>query len=349
MRLLITGGAGFIGSAVIRKILKDREDVVLNLDKLTYAANLLNLAEVLPNDRYTFECLDICDTIRMADAFQRFDPDAVMHLAAETHVDRSIAGPADFIQSNIVGTYTLLEAARAHYAKLSPGRAAQFRFHHVSTDEVFGSLGPEGRFSETSPYAPNSPYSASKASSDHLVRAWSHTFGLPVVVTNCSNNYGPYQHPEKLIPVAILAALDRRPIPVYGNGTNVRDWLYVEDHVEALMTVLERGKSGETYAIGGHGDMANIDLVQLICRCLDELRPGSPRHADLITFVADRPGHDRRYVIDPGKIERELGWTPRTTLPDGIRKTVSWYLAHRAWRQKPTVRGTGRVPRLSVP
>lgn len=341
MRLLITGGAGFIGSAVIRKVLQDRQHAVCNLDKLTYAANLANLDDVLPCHLYRFERADICDFDRLAGIFEAFDPDAVMHLAAESHVDRSIDGPADFINTNIVGTYSLLQAALGHFRRLSAERAARFRFHHISTDEVFGSLGPTGAFLESTPYAPNSPYSASKASSDMLVRSWWHTFGLPVVVTNCSNNYGPCQFPEKLIPVVVIAGLEGRPIPVYGAGTNIRDWLYVDDHVDALLAVLERGQTGQTYNIGGRSEATNIDLVRMICRCLDELLPDSPHrpHENLITFVADRPGHDQRYAIDPSKIEREVGWQPRTDLADGIRKTVAWYLAHRPWWQAIRERG----------
>jgi dTDP-glucose 4,6-dehydratase len=341
MRLMVTGGAGFIGSAVIRYVLKNGSHSVLNLDKLTYAANLANLDEVLPNNAYTFIQADICDAPAVERIFEQYDPDAVMHLAAESHVDRSIDGPADFIRTNILGTYTMLQAARKHFERLSPARKQRFRFHHISTDEVFGSLGKEGLFNEKTPYAPNSPYSSSKASSDMLVRAWYHTFGLPTVTSNCSNNYGPYQFPEKLIPVVIIAALEGRPIPVYGAGTNVRDWLYVEDHAIALMTVLEHGTAGETYNIGGNAEMTNIELVRLICRAMDEALPQSRYcpHDRLIQFVADRPGHDQRYAIDASKIARELGWRPRTDLESGIRNTVKWYLDNRPWWQAIRDRG----------
>jgi dTDP-glucose 4,6-dehydratase len=341
MRLLVTGGAGFIGSAVIRHCLRDTAHGIVNLDKLTYAASLDSLKEVLPNARYAFEQVDICDAAAVAQVFDTHQPDAVMHLAAESHVDRSIDGPAAFIETNIVGTYTLLEAARRYLAKLSAEKRESFRFHHVSTDEVFGSLGDDGFFTETTPYAPNSPYSASKASSDLLVRAWHHTYGLPVVTSNCSNNYGPYQFPEKLIPVVILAALAGKPIPVYGAGANIRDWLHVEDHARALVTVLERGKLGESYNVGGRNELKNIDVVKLLCKTLDELLPGSPHapHEKLITYVTDRPGHDRRYAIDACKIARELGWTPAMTAEAGIRSTVAWYLENRWWWQSIQQRG----------
>ncbi|MGF1658997.1 MAG: dTDP-glucose 4,6-dehydratase [Rubrimonas sp.] len=330
MKILVTGGAGFIGSAVVRRAVAEGLGVV-NVDALTYAANLDNLASVADSPLYAFERADICDSAAVARIFARHDPDAVMHLAAESHVDRSIDGPGAFIRTNIVGTYELLEAARAHWRALTEPRRAAFRFHHVSTDEVFGALGPEGKFDETTPYAPNSPYSASKAGSDHLVRAWGETYGLPVVITNCSNNYGPFHFPEKLIPVAILNALAGRPIPVYGSGENVRDWLYVEDHAEALLSVIRRGRVGETYAIGGNAEARNIDIVRMICRVLDELRPeGAPRER-LITFVTDRPGHDFRYAIDASKIMAELGWEPSVALEDGLRKTVAWYLDNEAW------------------
>ncbi len=333
MRILITGGAGFIGSCVIRHCLRHTAHQIVNLDKLTYASDLRSLNEVLPSDRYVFEQADIADRARLDQIFAQHQPDAVMHLAAESHVDRSIDGPAAFIQTNIVGTYTLLEAARAYYNGLFPDRKARFRFHHVSTDEVFGSLGDAGLFTEASAYAPNSPYSASKASSDMLVRAWHHTYGLPVVTSNCSNNYGPYQFPEKLIPVVILAALGGQPIPVYGTGTNVRDWLFVEDHARALVRILEAGRVGETYNVGGRNELRNIDLVRLLCGALDALLPDSPhcRHDQLITFVADRPGHDRRYAIDASKIQRELGWRPSHDFDSGLRATVQWYVAHRDW------------------
>jgi dTDP-glucose 4,6-dehydratase len=330
MKLLVTGGAGFIGSAVVRRAIAQGLGVV-NVDKLTYAANLDNVAPVSDSPLFAFEQADIADADAMARIFAAHDPDAVMHLAAESHVDRSIDGPGAFIQTNIVGSYTLLEAARAHWRALPEARRAAFRFHHVSTDEVYGTLGPTGKFTETTPYAPNSPYSASKAASDHLVRAWGETYGLPVLVTNCSNNYGPYHFPEKLIPVVILNALAGKPIPVYGQGENVRDWLYVEDHAEALLTVLRRGRQGETYNIGGNNEARNIDIVRTICRLLDEMRPGpQPREAQ-ITFVTDRPGHDFRYAIDASKIMDELGWKPSVTLEEGLRRTVAWYLENEAW------------------
>jgi dTDP-glucose 4,6-dehydratase len=338
MRLLITGGAGFIGSAVIRHYLRHTAHQVLNLDKLTYAANLDNLAVVLPSSAYRFVQADIRDRVTLAAVFEEFDPDAVMHLAAETHVDRSIDSPAQFIDTNVFGTYTLLEAARIHYERLGAARQKVFCFHHISTDEVFGSLGPDGSFSETSSYAPNSPYSASKASADMLVRAWHHTFGLPTVISNCSNNYGPYQFPEKLLPVAILRGAARSPIPVYGNGLNIRDWLYVEDHALALLTILEHGKRGETYNVGGRSERRNIDLVKAVCTILDELRGGEP-HESLIHFVQDRPGHDVRYAVDCSKIERELGWRPTTTIEEGLRRTVVWYLENSWWWQALQQRG----------
>ena len=330
MKLIVTGGAGFIGSAVVRRAVARGFEVV-NLDRLTYAANLDNVASVADAPGYAFEEADICDAAALERIFETHDPDAVMHLAAESHVDRSIDGPADFIRTNVVGTYTLLEAALAHWRRLPEARRAAFRFHHVSTDEVYGALGAEGKFTETTPYAPNSPYSASKASSDHLARAWGETYGLPMIVTNCSNNYGPHHFPEKLVPVVILSALAGRPIPVYGRGENVRDWLYVEDHAEALLTVLTRGRVGETYNIGGNSEARNIDLVRTICGVLDELRPDGAPHARLIEFVADRPGHDFRYAIDASKIERELGWRPSVTLEEGLRRTVAWYLENEPW------------------
>jgi len=342
MRILITGGAGFIGSCVIRHCLRHTAHQIVNLDKLTYASDLRSLDEVLPSDRYVFEQADVADRTQLDRIFAAHQPDAVMHLAAESHVDRSIDGPAAFIHTNIVGTYTLLEAARAYHNGLSADRKARFRFHHVSTDEVFGSLDDAGLFTEASPYAPNSPYSASKASSDMLVRAWHHTYGLPVVTSNCSNNYGPYQFPEKLIPVVILAALGGQPIPVYGTGANVRDWLFVEDHARALVRILEAGRVGETYNVGGRNELRNIDLVRLLCGALDELLPDSPhcRHEQLITFVTDRPGHDQRYAIDASKIERELGWQPETTAEQGVRNTVAWYLENRWWWQPIREKGT---------
>ena len=336
MKILVTGGAGFIGSAVIRHVIGDTTHSVVNLDKLTYAGNLASLGDAVQSDRYAFEQVDICDVDALNGVFERHRPDAVMHLAAESHVDRSIHGPADFIQTNLVGTGVLLEAARAYYEALDMPRREAFRFHHVSTDEVYGDLdGPEGLFTEQTPYAPSSPYSASKAGSDHLVRAWQRTFGLPVLVTNCSNNYGPYHFPEKLIPLMILNARAGKPLPVYGNGSQIRDWLYVEDHARALVTVLENGRVGETYNIGGHNEHRNLDVVERVCALLEELAPERPqgvaRYADLITFVQDRPGHDVRYAIDAGKIERELGWRPRETFESGLRKTVQWYLDNHAW------------------
>lgn len=336
MKILVTGGAGFIGSAVVRHIVDNTSDSVVNLDKLTYAGNLESLAHVSGDPRYAFEQVDICDATEVARVFREHRPDAVMHLAAESHVDRSIDGPADFIQTNIVGTYTLLEAAREYWRALGEDERKAFRFHHISTDEVYGDLeGPEDLFLETTPYAPSSPYSASKASSDHLVRAWRRTFGLPTLVTNCSNNYGPYHFPEKLIPLVILNALEGKPLPVYGKGDQVRDWLYVEDHARALYQVVTEGVVGETYNIGGHNEKRNIEVVRAICGLLEELRPEKPaglgNYTDLITFVADRPGHDLRYAIDAGKIQRELGWSPSETFETGLRKTVQWYLDNQEW------------------
>ncbi|AXO63489.1 dTDP-glucose 4,6-dehydratase [Pseudomonas sp. phDV1] len=336
MRILVTGGAGFIGSALIRHLIQNTGHQVLNLDKLTYAGNLESLAPVDDNPRYRFVQADIADSPVVAQTLAEFQPDAIMHLAAESHVDRSIDGPAAFIQTNIVGTYSLLESTRAYWLGLSAERKAAFRFHHISTDEVYGDLhGVDDLFTETTPYAPSSPYSASKAASDHLVRAWQRTYGLPVLLTNCSNNYGPYHFPEKLIPLMILNALAGKPLPVYGNGQQVRDWLYVEDHARALLKVVSEGKVGETYNIGGHNEQKNLDVVRAICALLEELAPQKPagiaRYEDLITYAQDRPGHDLRYAIDAGKIERELGWIPQETFETGLRKTVQWYLDNLDW------------------
>ncbi|MEC4747758.1 dTDP-glucose 4,6-dehydratase [Methylomicrobium sp. Wu6] len=334
--ILITGGAGFIGSAVVRQFIHETDCSVVNLDKLTYAGNLQSLASVSENPRYRFEQVDICNADEVARVFRECKPSTVMHLAAESHVDRSISGPADFIQTNIVGTYTLLEAAREYWNGLGVERKAAFRFHHISTDEVYGSLGENGFFTEETAYEPNSPYSASKASSDHLVRAWHHTYGLPVVTTNCSNNYGPYHFPEKLIPLVILNAVNGKSLPIYGKGDNIRDWLYVDDHARALRLVLERGKLGETYNIGGWNEKTNLEVVQSICAILDELHPQGAPHSQLITFVQDRPGHDRRYAIDATKIARDLGWKPQETFESGLRKTVEWYLQNTDWVQNVT-------------
>lgn len=329
--LIVTGGAGFIGSCVIRQWLPGSNDRIVCVDSLTYAGNLASLGPAADSDRFVFERADIRDRAAMDCILQQHQPDAIVHLAAESHVDRSIHGPADFIQTNLIGTFTLLEAAREYFQTLDAGRRGSFRFHHISTDEVFGSLGPEGLFTEETPCAPNSPYSASKAGSDHLVRAWHHTYGLPVVTTNCSNNYGPCQFPEKLIPLMILNAVSGKPLPVYGDGGNVRDWLYVEDHTDALRCVLDRGRIGETYNIGGRAERSNIEVVRLICGILDELRPAHAPHDRLINFVTDRPGHDRRYAIDCSKIERDLGWRPRESFESGLRKTVQWYLDNDEW------------------
>ncbi|MDY6929862.1 MAG: dTDP-glucose 4,6-dehydratase [Pseudomonadota bacterium] len=361
MKLLVTGGAGFIGSAVIRHIIQNTQDDVVNLDKLTYAGNLESLAEVSNSERYAFEQVDICNRAEVDRVLAQHQPDAIMHLAAESHVDRSIDGPADFIETNIVGTYTLLEATRQYWQAQEGDKKANFRFHHISTDEVYGDLlhpsdqirgeeaiPPVGRieqseirhpnalplFTEQNPYAPSSPYSASKASSDHLVRAWQRTYGLPTLVTNCSNNYGPYHFPEKLIPLMILNALEGKPLPVYGKGDQIRDWLYVEDHARALYKVVTEGKPGETYNIGGHNEKQNIEVVHTICDILQDLRPQERSYRDQITFVQDRPGHDRRYAIDAGKIQRELGWAPEETFETGIRKTVQWYLNNLDWCQR---------------
>lgn len=338
LTFLVTGGAGFIGSAVVRHLVENTSHRVINIDKLTYAGNLQSLASIEQSERYTFVHADICDAAAMQQAFNQYQPNIVMHLAAESHVDRSINGPGDFIQTNIIGTYTLLEAARAFYQTLDAAARAVFRFHHISTDEVYGDLeGTNDLFTESTPYAPSSPYSASKASSDHLVRAWQRTYQLPCLVTNCSNNYGPYHYPEKLIPLMILNALAGKPLPVYGNGQQIRDWLYVEDHARALVLVATTGKVGETYNIGGHNEKANLDVVYTLCELLEELAPQKPAglayYKDLITFVKDRPGHDLRYAIDASKIEKELGWTPAETFESGLRKTVEWYLARADWWQ----------------
>lgn len=336
MKILVTGGAGFIGSAVVRHIIENTNDSVVNLDKLTYAGNLESLKSVENNERYAFVQADICDRSALDRVFAEHQPDLVMHLAAESHVDRSIDGPAEFIETNIIGTYTMLEASRQYWNQLDASRKEAFRFHHISTDEVYGDLeGTDDLFTETTSYEPSSPYSASKASSDHLVRAWLRTYGFPTVVTNCSNNYGPFHFPEKLIPLMILNALDGKPLPVYGNGMQIRDWLYVEDHAVALYTVVTKGEIGETYNIGGHNEKANIEVVKTICSLLDELVPNKPegvaQYQDLIMYVTDRPGHDVRYAIDASKIERELGWKPAETFESGIRKTVEWYLNNKAW------------------
>ncbi len=339
MKILVTGGAGFIGSAVVRHIIENTPDEVRVLDCLTYAGNLESLAPVSGNARYSFSQTDITDAKSVAEQFSDFGPDIVMHLAAESHVDRSIDGPAAFIQTNLIGTFTLLEAARHYWSTLDAAQQSAFRFHHISTDEVYGDLhGTDDLFTEETPYAPSSPYSASKAGSDHLVRAWNRTYGLPVVVTNCSNNYGPYHFPEKLIPLTILNALAGKPLPVYGNGEQIRDWLYVEDHARALYKVATEGRSGETYNIGGHNERKNIDVVRTICAILDNVvaqKPGNIRQfADLITFVKDRPGHDQRYAIDAAKIQRDLGWVPEETFESGIEKTVHWYLNNPTWWQR---------------
>ncbi|WP_105746148.1 dTDP-glucose 4,6-dehydratase [Cronobacter dublinensis] len=335
-RFLVTGGAGFIGSAVVRHLIQNTDHAVLVVDKLTYAGNLGSLAPVAQDSRFAFEQVDICDAQNLDRLFTQFQPDVVMHLAAESHVDRSIDGPAAFIETNIVGAYTLLEAARRYWSALGDAQKGAFRFHHISTDEVYGDLhGLDDFFTETTPYAPSSPYSASKAGSDHLVRAWRRTYGLPTLVTNCSNNYGPYHFPEKLIPLTILNALAGKPLPVYGNGQQIRDWLYVEDHARALCLVATQGEVGETYNIGGHNEQKNLDVVETICALLEELAPQKPAgvgaYRSLITFVQDRPGHDLRYAIDASKIERELGWRPQETFESGMRKTVQWYLDNETW------------------
>ena len=350
--ILVTGGAGFIGSAVVRHIIQNTQDSVVNVDKLTYAGNLESLTEVANNPRYAFEQVDICDRAELDRVFAQHQPDAVMHLAAESHVDRSIDSACEFIQTNIVGTFNLLEAARAYWQQMPSEKREAFRFHHISTDEVYGDLhGTDDLFTETTPYAPSSPYSASKASSDHLVRAWLRTYGLPTIVTNCSNNYGPYHFPEKLIPLMILNALDGKPLPVYGDGMQIRDWLFVEDHARALYQVVTEGVVGETYNIGGHNEKANIEVVKTICALLEEFVPEKPagvaRYEDLITFVQDRPGHDVRYAIDAAKIGRELGWKPQETFESGIRKTVQWYLDNKTWWQN-VLNGSYRLERLGT-
>jgi len=341
MKILVTGGAGFIGSAVIRHLINDTNHSVVNVDKLTYAGNLESLASVSNNKRYAFEQVDICDANEIKRVFEQHQPDVVMHLAAESHVDRSIDGPGEFMQTNIIGTYTLLEQGRAYWQNLPENQKATFKFHHISTDEVYGDLphpdeqeGELPLFTETTAYKPSSPYSASKASSDHLVRAWHRTYGLPTVITNCSNNYGPYHFPEKLIPLMILNALDGNPLPVYGKGNQIRDWLYVEDHARALVKVATEGKVGETYNIGGHNEKQNIEVVTTICDILDELVPTNSSYKDLITYVEDRPGHDMRYAIDSTKIKKDLGWVPEETFESGIRKTVQWYLDNQEWCQR---------------
>jgi dTDP-glucose 4,6-dehydratase len=331
MRVLVTGGAGFIGSAMVRYLIGEERVQVLNVDKLTYASNLASLASVASHSRYALLKADICDSTQMTAAFAEFKPDGVIHLAAETHVDRSITGSAAFIETNVTGTYTMLEAARRYFDGLSGEQRKTFRFLHVSTDEVYGSLGPSGLFSETTAYDPSSPYSASKAASDHLVLAWCRTYGLPTIISNCSNNYGPYQFPEKLIPLTILNALDGKPLPVYGNGLNVRDWLYVDDHVRSLFLILRHGRVGEKYNVGGRNEQTNIGVVERVCDLMDRFNPAGASHRRLISFVTDRPGHDQRYAIDAGRLEAELGWSAKETFETGIEKTVRWYLDNREW------------------
>ncbi|MBS9877608.1 dTDP-glucose 4,6-dehydratase [Vibrio sp. 665] len=352
MKIIVTGGAGFIGSAVVRHIIRGTQDTVINLDKLTYAGNLESLVDVSESERYYFEQVDICDRAELDRVFSEHQPDMVMHLAAESHVDRSIDGPAAFIETNVMGTYHLLEAVRQYWSGLEEARKSAFRFHHISTDEVYGDLeGTDDLFTETTSYAPSSPYSASKASSDHLVRAWQRTYGLPTLITNCSNNYGPYHFPEKLIPLMILNALDGKPLPVYGDGMQIRDWLFVEDHARALYKVVNEGEVGETYNIGGHNEKANIEVVKTICALLEELRPEKPvgveSYESLITYVKDRPGHDVRYAIDATKIAQELNWAPEETFESGIRKTVEWYLNNSQWWQR-VLDGSYSLERLGV-
>ena len=350
MKILVTGGAGFIGSAVVRSIINQTNYDVVNLDKLTYAGNIDSLPNVASSNRYFHEQVDICDAKALDRVFQQHQLDCVMHLAAESHVDRSIDGPSDFIDTNIVGTFNLLEAARRYYESLEEDKREKFRFHHISTDEVYGDLeGTDVLFTEQTPYSPSSPYSASKAASDHLVRAWGRTYGLPIIITNCSNNYGPYHFPEKLIPHVILNAIHGKPLPIYGDGSQIRDWLYVEDHAKALIKVVTEGEIGETYNIGGHNEKTNLEVVETICDLLGELAPEKPAgvksYRDLITFVTDRPGHDARYAIDASKIERELGWVPEETFETGLRKTVQWYLDNRQWWER-VLSGAYRLERL---
>lgn len=347
MKILVTGGAGFIGSNLVRYLIQETEHTVLNIDALTYAGNLNSLSDISESPRYTFAQIDICELQELTAVITKFQPDWVMHLAAESHVDRSIDGPGTFVQTNVIGTFNLLQAARVHFESLEPTSRDKFRFLHVSTDEVYGSLGEDGLFSEKTAYDPHSPYSASKAASDHLARAWADTYKLPVLVTNCSNNYGPYQFPEKLIPVVILKALRNEPIPIYGKGENIRDWLYVVDHAEALYTVVSKGTIGETYNIGGANERKNIDLVMLLCELLDELKPRSDgtSYAEQITFVSDRPGHDLRYAIDASKIKAELGWAPKQDHASGFKKTVQWYLNNPSWTQQ-ILDGSYKLERL---